>query len=103
MTFPFQHATAVKYAFVKPNGFAEDATYDGNTFRVIYGQTPKTDEIGNMIVGSNQLYLKTLKSEVDRLGITKRTTVTVGGLDYQITDVLMETVMGEVTIYIQET
>jgi hypothetical protein len=103
MVLPFQHAATLKYQMLKPNGYAEDAlNKDGHKFRVIFGQQPRLDEFGDVIIGSQITYIKTLQSEVDRLSLLKRQSITVDGVQYAMLDIPAPTVLGEVAIQIQE-
>lgn len=103
MTLPFQHAATLKYQMLKPNGYAEDAlNKDGAKFRVIFGQQPRLDEFGDTIIGSQITFIKTLQTEVDRLQLKKRQSITVDGIQYAMLDIPPPTVLGEVAIQIQE-
>jgi hypothetical protein len=97
MTFPYKHAIAAKYTLPT----AKLATYGAFTLRVFLineKQRVIDENTGGLSFGDNQLLVRMLKSEFDRVGIVARTNITIDGVNYSIQSIPAATAMGEITL-----
>lgn len=97
MTFPYQFAINVKYSLPP----SQIATYGAFTLRVILlneKQRVIDENTGGLGFGDNQLLVRMLKSEFDRVGIVARTNITIDGVNYSIQSIPAATIMGEITL-----
>jgi len=97
MIYPYQHAIAVKYTLP----IAQEATYGAFTLRVFLvneKQRMIDENTGGLGFGDNQLLVRMLKSEFDRVGIVARTNISIDGVNYSIQSIPASTVMGEITL-----
>lgn len=97
MTSPYQFAINAKYTLPT----AQLATYGTFTLRVFLineKQRVIDENTGGLSFGDNQLLVRMLKSEFDRVGIVARTNITIDSVNYSIQSIPAATVMGEITL-----
>ena len=93
---PYDFATIAKYS----TPLADDATFNGFSFRAIATITKlkNIDQMGNVTFGDTQHTVRMMFSEFERVGLSARATVVVGGISYIIQAVPDKTQSNEIIL-----